>query len=302
MKLSVVIPVYHEPEKTILRAVNSIKQQNHYRHEDVEIIVALDEPERTLAIEGVKVVPTAANTGPGMARQRGEEAASGDYVSFLDADDIWYNLLALDMIVRDMENEPDYIKFPILEEQENGVVPLGLGASWCFSKVYRRGFLKEHGIAFVPEYRVHEDSYYVRLFEMYSPKTIEHGDMIYLWSNNPNSTVRTNDGVYWQASFPTYLDVIYRLAAHKGEIGLDNKDDYVYNFCFAYANISRMDDENADRSIKQLQKYVDAQDVAMLRLFMGDIAQHLRNIESIRNIPVIIPKFSFEEFIKKVVA
>lgn len=301
MRLSVIIPAFEESEQMILRAVNSVKNQLAYDPEEVEIIIALDMPKRVLTIPGALTVSTDKNTGAGLARQRGVDAACGEYVMFLDADDIYYNALALNLIYSVIDSEhPDLIRFPILEERSdgNGYVQHGQDMTWVFSKVWRRQFLIDNNIRF-GEYRVHEDSYFCRIFEMHRPKIIDHGDMIYLWANNPMSTVRNNDGIYWQLSFPVYIDVIYTLATKKGEMGISNVHDHIYNFAYCYALISRMDEEHAQASIDKLKEYLDAEDLKLLSISETGIANELKAVESLPNIPLRLPRFGYKEFLKK---
>ncbi|MEM9507402.1 MAG: glycosyltransferase [Cyanobacteria bacterium P01_E01_bin.35] len=90
-KISVVIPTYNA-EKTILTTVNSVLQQTY---QDLEIIVindgSSDRTEEILAtIKDSRLkVYTFANEGLSQARNRGIDLATGDYISFLDADDCW---------------------------------------------------------------------------------------------------------------------------------------------------------------------------------------------------------------------
>lgn len=302
MLLSVIIPVYKEEEQTIIRAVDSVKNQYGFSPEDVEIILSCDLPGREINIPGVRVLSTTNNSGPGVARQRGIDNANGDYVSFLDADDIWFNLLALDMIKHDAQQEAEYIKFPFLEEKADGIQANAIDSTWCFSKVYKRQYLIDNKIAFDPFYRVHEDSFFVRSLEMHHPRTFEHGDNIYLWTNNPNSTVRQNDGIYWQSSFPVYLEVVYRLAKMQGDVNGDNRQEYIYNFCYAYANISRMDETYEAESLAELKKHVEEDDIALITLMENDVCEAMHNINMLPNLPMRMPKYTFEEFKKKVLA
>jgi hypothetical protein len=92
MKISVVIPAFNS-EKTILRAIDSVRCQST----PVEEIIVVDDnsTDRTVEIvgsvadKGVRIIRFDENRGPGAARNAGIEAASGDWIAFLDADDEW---------------------------------------------------------------------------------------------------------------------------------------------------------------------------------------------------------------------
>ena len=89
--ISVVIPVYNGA-KTIQETIESVQKQTF---SDLEIIVVNDgSQDNTLAVLGAIADPRltviqGAHAGANAARNRGLEASSGQYVSFLDADDLW---------------------------------------------------------------------------------------------------------------------------------------------------------------------------------------------------------------------
>lgn len=86
--ISVIIPAYN-CEETLARAVDSVLAQDY---EPVEIIVVDDgSTDGTAEVargfgEAVRLI-VQENAGPGVARNRGVEAARGEFIAFLDADD-----------------------------------------------------------------------------------------------------------------------------------------------------------------------------------------------------------------------
>lgn len=299
MKLSVIIPVYDEPLEVITRAVNSIKNQFGYKPEEVEIIVSADLPARKLVIPDVRFIASDKNRGPGIARQRGLDICRGKYVTFLDADDIWYNALAYTLFLKDIyeHNDIDIVKFPILEQDaQRGFRQLSIDSTWCFSKLYRKAFLDEYSIRFRDDLRVHEDSWFIRLAELHNPRILCHGDMIYLWAYNPRSTVRRDGGSYWQESFDSYLAVIYDLQAEKAKLGFDVYNDALFNFAYAYANISRMDEPYATTCIRVLRSRLTNVELHVL-LRDSALADNVRAAESQPNMPSILPHMTMAQFI-----
>lgn len=85
MRVSVIVPAYNE-EESIGACLESLGKQTH---KDVEIIVVDDSStDRTVEIAesmGAKVLKQD-HRGPGLARNLGAEHATGEIVSFLDAD------------------------------------------------------------------------------------------------------------------------------------------------------------------------------------------------------------------------
>ena len=90
---SVIIPVYNGVE-TISRAIDSVLAQSYPAH---EIIVVDDASKDNTAelIQGkyagkVQFIQKLTNQGSAATRNKGMDAATGDYIAFLDADDVWH--------------------------------------------------------------------------------------------------------------------------------------------------------------------------------------------------------------------
>jgi len=87
--VSIIIPVYNG-EAYIGQAIESIKSQTY---KDIEIIVVDDGSEDgtgsiVKGYEGITYIQQT-NSGPSAARNRGMVASRGDYIAFLDCDDIY---------------------------------------------------------------------------------------------------------------------------------------------------------------------------------------------------------------------
>jgi glycosyltransferase involved in cell wall biosynthesis len=89
--ISVVIPTYNS-EKTIKQTIESVLKQTFY---DLELIIINDgSTDSTLEVisqfqdSRIKVF-SFDNAGGNVSRNRGLERATGEFVSFLDADDLW---------------------------------------------------------------------------------------------------------------------------------------------------------------------------------------------------------------------
>jgi len=91
-KVSVVIPVYNG-EAFVAAAINSALTQ---QYENIEIIVVNDlSTDNTLTVleafsDQIRVINNNENKGASFSRNQGIKAATGDYIAFLDADDIWF--------------------------------------------------------------------------------------------------------------------------------------------------------------------------------------------------------------------
>lgn len=96
--ISVVIPCY-QCSLTIKQAVSSIANQTLLPS---EVILVNDcSPDQTIEVlenlqnahdkEWIKIINLPQNMGPGQARNQGWEAATQEYLAFLDADDVWHS-------------------------------------------------------------------------------------------------------------------------------------------------------------------------------------------------------------------
>ena len=92
-KISVIIPAYKAAD-TIMASLNSVFAQTY---QDYEVIIVndrspdnLNEMLDTIKNARVKIINHETNLGASAARNTGITAAKGDYVAFLDSDDVWY--------------------------------------------------------------------------------------------------------------------------------------------------------------------------------------------------------------------
>ncbi|TCJ15265.1 glycosyltransferase family 2 protein [Rubrobacter taiwanensis] len=104
-RVSVIIPAYNT-ERYVVRAVESALGQTE---RDLEVIVVDDastdrtaEMVRAIRDERVRLLSCRRNLGPGGARNRGLEAAAGEWVALLDSDD-WYAPDRLERLIQHAE-------------------------------------------------------------------------------------------------------------------------------------------------------------------------------------------------------
>ena len=97
MPVSVVVPVYNAA-LTVGRALDSVLRQTARAAEVIFVDDASTDSSASI-IEGasarhpdakIRLLQMGTNRGPGAARNEGWEAATGQYVAFLDADDTWH--------------------------------------------------------------------------------------------------------------------------------------------------------------------------------------------------------------------
>lgn len=191
VQVSVIIPVYNA-EKYLSKCLESVMSQTL---QEIEIICVDDgSSDRSLEIlkecqekDGRIKVIAQQNAGAGAARNRGLREASGEYLSFLDADDFFESdMLAeafetaekyqADFVVFNsdqyhmdkecfvevpwvlrMKDIPPYMPFTYRQLTDN-VFKTFVG--WAWDKLYRRSFVMEHDLWF-QEQRTSNDMLFV---------------------------------------------------------------------------------------------------------------------------------------------
>ena len=101
-KVSIIIPVYNSSEY-LKECINSVINQTY---KNLEIIIVNDKStDNSLSIinsfsdKRIKVINLKENSGVSVARNKGVEVSTGDYICFIDSDDYWY----LDKIKKQVE-------------------------------------------------------------------------------------------------------------------------------------------------------------------------------------------------------
>jgi glycosyltransferase involved in cell wall biosynthesis len=217
--ISFIIPFYNRYD-LVNRAIENILTADC---EDIEIIVVDDASKEDGCINIVDALKRCCkmiryfkqdkNTGPGPARNRGLTEAIGEWVFFMDSDDIIYpNVLPKLINYLKSKNETDMIVFnhfdtigknSEVEHKHFNIVSVkygfpsgfwtGRGASiWNF--VFKRNFLEKNAIKFL-DLPYHEDNCFTMTAYFYSQKINVFNSPFYVYSDNNYSnqltTIRT---------------------------------------------------------------------------------------------------------------
>ena len=207
-ELTIGIPAY-KAEGTIERCLASISVQTWV--DKVEVVIASDDPEndyyKTHIPDNVnaRIIPChGKNTGPGLARQRCLNGCSTPWITFIDADDIFANPLAIENLLRSITNASIIeVQGPFLQEMKN---PDGntvfaprndIGHPWVFGRMYNVKFLKDNNISF-SELRAMEDGEFnwkIRMTIDGTPFKIQIiNEPIYIWKEGSEHSI-TRTGV-----------------------------------------------------------------------------------------------------------
>lgn len=123
-KLSVIIPIYNA-EKYLHRCIKSILNQTYT---NIEIILVNDgskDNSAKICEEYAKknkniIYVSKQNEGPGPARNKGIEIATGDFIGFVDSDDFIYKEMYFEMLREAVKNDADVVQCGYFKADEMG--------------------------------------------------------------------------------------------------------------------------------------------------------------------------------------
>ena len=190
-EIDIIIPVYNS-KKYLHKALDSILNQTY---KDMRVYIIDDASTEdyseilnqydTLDIFYKKLEK---NMGPGIARQVGIDNSFGNYIIFLDSDDIFYNEKSVEILHKAIKNA-DVVTSQIYEETEEVIYAnenIGL-----HGKIYRRAFLEQNEIKFTMA-RLNEDTYFNELCELNGARYNNIKELTYIWCDNSTSITRKN--------------------------------------------------------------------------------------------------------------
>ena len=214
--ITVGIPAF-KAEKHICDCLSSIQIQSI--RDDIAVIIANDNPgdnydfvKQRFPDLDITILDCKENTGPGLARQRCADAAKSDWITWIDADDVFYDPMALENL-RDGIT-PDCIEVQGVFCQEIDPNPMKVrmmprtdeGHPWVFGRLYNLQFLKSNDIKF-SKLRAMEDgelNWKVRLsIEGFPVKINKVDKIIYLWRKGSDHSI-TRIGIEENDGTPLY--------------------------------------------------------------------------------------------------
>ena len=202
--VAIIIPIYKSRD-TLPTALDSLVSQTKKTFMVIPSIDGDGENYDDLFEEyekrGLHIYPiySKENCGPGIARQRGIDAAKMcKYLMFLDADDMLLPR-AVEVLTHEIEvKNADIVAGTFLSEQSPGIAEIydahEKGITWLHGKIYRREYLVENNIRFLSEFKFNEDAYFNLVAWNCSNKTYKIKESLYLWRNNQKSLTRSVTG------------------------------------------------------------------------------------------------------------
>ena len=201
-KITIGIPAF-KAKNYIEKCLSSIHIQTIV--EDISIIIAVDEPnsdynylKQLYPTLDITILPCTKNVGPGLARQKCLENCKTPWITFIDADDIFFTPIALEKLYENIVDKKTIeVQGAFLQEVKNNLnlelIPRNdIFHPWVFGRLYNTKFLKENEIKF-SELRAMEDGEFnwkIRMTVENTPLTIVViDDPIYLWQKNSEYSI-----------------------------------------------------------------------------------------------------------------
>ncbi len=213
IKIDIVIPFYNAGS-TIDKTFMSIAIQNICDRCHVIVVDDYSDEEDTQKLLefinfyksyfSIEYIRLDKNGGPGVARHEGLLKCTHDYITFIDADDVFATSTALYVLLNKIESEHcSIVSAPFVEEirdDNNNFVSMQThnhDMTWMFGKLYRKTFLDKFHINFNIS-RANEDSGFNGLCLLCSTEnTVTYlDDIVYCWNYNPRSITKNNDYNY----------------------------------------------------------------------------------------------------------
>ncbi len=215
--ISIIVPVYNA-EKYLNRCIESVLNQTY---QNIELILINDgstDNSLNICLEYANtdnriVVVNQENLGVAVARNKGIDEATGEYIMFLDSDD-WYDAnyvlylyqsiikadLSIGSLLKVFDNgETSYIRineidvnrfcWPILE---------GLYIS-CYRCIFKTEIIKQNYIKFTPNCRTGEDQEFTFKYMIHTKNITFNDDAVYNYYINQNSVMQQLDYRHFDA-------------------------------------------------------------------------------------------------------
>lgn len=157
-KITIGIPAF-KAKNYIEKCISSIYVQTMI--EDISIIVATDYPNddynylnQLYPTLDIKVLPCTKNVGPGLARQKCLDNCETPWITFIDADDVFFTPIALEKLYKGIVNDNVIEVQGTFLQQIDGhpdidFIPRNdITHPWVFGRLYNTKFLKDNGIKF----------------------------------------------------------------------------------------------------------------------------------------------------------
>lgn len=271
MKLQLLIPQYKETDDILKPLLDSISLQQSIDFSEVGVIIVNDGSDVKLSNDFISSYPFKVeyyiNQHQGVSSTRNAclDHATADYVMFCDADDMFYNMCGLWIILREIElGGFDTLTSVFIEEtrhpdtKEVIYINRDMDSTFVHGKVHRRKYLLENRIRFNPKLTIHEDSYFNILARELAPvnRAKYCPTPFYLWKWRDESVCR-HDKDYILKTYNNMLDSNDALVDEFIKRGVIDKARFYTGFMILDAYYTMNKKEWTDKTHKDYRDAVE---------------------------------------------
>ena len=288
-KVSIIIPAYN-CEKTLVECLGNIVHQSL---KDIELIIIDDastdgtwslitECERQFP-DLILAIKSDVNRGPGGARNIGLMYASGEYIGFVDSDDIVDTKMYEKMYTTAKEGDYDIVDCGFYDqEKDNAIVytsdeltgdmnghkrsELIVSGGYLWSRIFRRELILDSGICF-REKVILEDAEFLMCMHMMAKRVGNVKEILYNYRSFPSSASKETNPVKYLSNATAAMDAIFESMSQMNEYQsvqeaveyvLFQLASYCTNVCLV--NEKKKTEFNAEAGLreigKRLRKYI----------------------------------------------
>ena len=275
-KISVIVPVYNT-EKYLDECLNSVENQTL---KDIEIICVNDgSTDKSLEIlnnhagkdSRIKVIDKE-NGGVSKARNAGMKIAKGEYITFLDSDDLLSPIAYEKMYDLAKVHKPEVVKCEVLDFFEGNPIESNLenyddskvkvfevetfqqdpysqlnydnGVVW--NKIYSRKFLLDNDLLFNEKVALAEDSMFNWLCGASVKKQVITYNILYFYRINRPGSIMSDNYRNLKKRFDGYSECIKSLGENRERFKFDDSDKWLVSTMtsLAYSHLKESEEKS----------------------------------------------------------
>ena len=209
-------------------------------------------------ILNIKEVVLSKNSGAGVAKQAGIDNSDGDFILFLDSDDVLFDFHSLQGLYNLISlGDSDYAYGAVIFE-DHGEINILRGHDGCLhGKLYSRKLINDNNIKFNIT-RTSEDNSFNHLCLFNAKNVRSTQDIVYIYKDNKNTLTRGIDLAKETENLLDYIDNIFYTVDNIGDkTNIEVLRYYVYSFNYAErqcAQIAKNNQKEADKINKALNE------------------------------------------------
>jgi glycosyltransferase involved in cell wall biosynthesis len=214
--ISIIIPFHNQTEEELAIPLSSINNQVGIDFSKIDVHLINDAGPKidirrfnVFSHLNIKYHELSKNSGPGVARQYGIEHSGGDYLMFIDSDDMLYLPIAINyfFLALKKSTNPQLIVSSIINQKdlstnyETQLPGTGYSQAAVYGKLFSRSYLKKINLSFHPELRVFEDTYFSGLAWELATEILTFNEATYLHLFNESSISQSKNGGMTEYSY-----------------------------------------------------------------------------------------------------